>query len=145
MEIAKGNVKLFVATKAFILHNGKVLTLRESPQYVDGSNKGKYDVVGGRVTPGEKYDESLQREVQEETGIKIKIGQPFFVNESWPVVRGEQWQIVRIFFKCTTTSDKVILSEDHDDFQWIDPLKYKDSKMIKNLFPAFEMYNHKKI
>ncbi len=134
------NVKLFVATKAFISHKGKVLVVRESLQYVDGVHGGKYDVVGGRLTPGEHFDENIRRETKEETGLEVTIGEPFFVNESWPVVRGEQWQIVRIFFKCTTNSNKVTLSKDHDDFRWIDPKKYKDSNLIENLFPAFGAY-----
>ncbi len=60
-------IRLFVATKAFILHEGKILILRESGKYIDGSNQGEYDVVGGRVEPGQKFDESLIREVKEET------------------------------------------------------------------------------
>ncbi|MBU1037368.1 hypothetical protein KKF32_05110 [Patescibacteria group bacterium] len=43
--------KLFVATKAFIVHQGKVLILKESPKYQDGANIGKYDVAGGRIKP----------------------------------------------------------------------------------------------
>ena len=44
--------KLFVATKAFIRYKDKILILRESVKYDDGSNVGSYDVVGGRVNPG---------------------------------------------------------------------------------------------
>lgn len=134
------DTKLFCATKAFIIHKGKVLLLRESNTYQDGTKAGLFDVVGGRVTPGEKFDQSLLREVKEETGLAVKIGKPFFVNESWPVVRGEQWQIIRIFFECIADSDTVQLSEDHDTFIWIDPRKYKKVKLIDNLLPVFESY-----
>ena len=70
--------KLFVATKAFIVYNNKVLILRESIKYQEGTNHGKYDVVGGRVKPGQRFDESLLREIKEETGLAVKISQPFF-------------------------------------------------------------------
>ena len=93
-------VKLFVATKAFITYRSKILVVRESSQYVDGVHGGRYDVIGGRLDAGEHFDENLRREIREETGLAVTIGEPFFVNESWPKVRGEQWQIVRIFFKC---------------------------------------------
>src|SRR3989344_8134095 len=113
-------IKLFVATKAFIVNDkGKVLLVRESSKYKDGSNAGKLDIVGGRVEPGQRFDDSLKREVKEETGLEVKIGKPFFVNEWRPVVRGEQWQIVGIFFACTTTTDTVTLSQDHDAYEWI--------------------------
>ncbi len=132
--------KLFVATKAFIIHDGKVLVLRESTEYVDGSNAGKFDVVGGRLQPGERFDDSLLREVQEETGLTVKIGKPFFVNEWRPVVKGEEWQIVGIFFACTADTDTVTLSADHAEYQWIDPKDFDKYPMIENLKLAFTAY-----
>ncbi|OGY43358.1 MAG: hypothetical protein A2731_00680 [Candidatus Buchananbacteria bacterium RIFCSPHIGHO2_01_FULL_39_8] len=132
--------KLFVATKAFIVYNNKVLILRESIKYQEGTNHGKYDVVGGRVKPGQRFDESLLREIKEETGLAVKISQPFFANEWRPVVKSEQWQIIGVFFKCIADSDQVILSQDHDDYIWIDPKDYRDYNLIENLYPAFEAY-----
>ncbi len=134
------DIKVFTATKAFIIFNGKVLILRESSAYADGANAAKYDVPGGRVIPGQRFDDSLLREVQEETGLSVTIQKPFFVNEWRPVVRGEQWQIIGTFFICTPTNDDVHLSQDHDDFQWIDPTEYKKFQLIENLHSAFESY-----
>ena|SRR3989338_8706910 len=133
-------IKLFVATKAFIIHDNKVLCLKESAKYVDGANRGKFDVVGGRLKPGERFDESLLREIKEETGLKVTVGRPFFVNEWRPVVRGEQWQIVGTFFECFAESDKVVLSDDHEEYLWIDPKDYRIYNFIDNLVPAFESY-----
>lgn len=135
--------KIFVATKAFINLNGKILILRESSKYSDGSNSGKFDVVGGRVEPGQRFDESLIREIKEETGLTVKLGKPFFVGEWRPVVRDEQWQIIGTFFECFADSNEVILSEDHDSYEWIDPKNYKDFNLIENLYPAFEVYLEK--
>lgn len=132
--------KLFVATKAFIVHEGKVLLLREAPKYEDGTNIGKYDAVGGRLKPGQRFDESLLREIKEETGLDVTIGRPFFTNEWRPEVRGEQWQIVGTFFVCTPETANVTLSDDHDEFVWIDPKEYKNYNMIENLYTAFEAY-----
>jgi 8-oxo-dGTP diphosphatase len=133
-------IKIFAATKAFIVHDGKVLLLRESGKYVDGSNVGKYDVVGGRVEPGQRFDESLLREIKEETGLSVRVGRPFFVNEWRPVVRGEQWQIIGTFFECFADSDQVTLSTDHDEYAWIDPKDFKNFNIIENLTLAFESY-----
>lgn len=137
------DVKLFTATKAFIVYNGKVLLLKESTKYTDGSNPGKFDVVGGRIKPGERFDESLIREILEETGLRVKIKNPFFVNEWRPVVKSEKWQIIGIFFLCIAESDEVILSEDHDEYIWINPKDYKKYNLIDNLIPAFESYLNK--
>ncbi len=134
------DTKLFVATKAFINHNGKILILRESSGYADGSNVAKFDVIGGRIKPGQRFDESLLREIHEETGLKASLGNAFFINEWRPIVRDEQWQIVGTFIECFTSSQKVILSNDHDKYEWIDPKDYKKYPLIQNLQPAFEAY-----
>jgi len=133
-------VTLFVATKAFILNKGKVLLIRESSAYTDSAHAGKFDLPGGRIKPGEPFDNAIIREVFEETGLSITIGAPFFVNESWPVVCGEQWQIVRIFFECSTESEVVQLSKDHDMYVWIAPQDYTQHKIIENLVPVFERF-----
>jgi len=134
------SIKLFVAVKAFINYNGRILILKESSKYKDGTNVGRYDVVGGRVKPGQRFDESLIREIEEETGLIVKIGNPFYVGEWRPIVRGEQWQIVGTFFECLSDSSDVKLSNDHEDFKWIDPKDYNKYLIIENLVPAFKNY-----
>ena len=134
------DIKIFVATKAFIVKEGKILVVRESGKYADGTNEGSYDVVGGRLTPGERFDEALLREVKEETGLEVKIDEPFFVNEWRPEVRGEQWQIVGMFFKCDYVAGEVDLSEDHDDYKWIAPSEFENAGIITNLREAFNAY-----
>lgn len=133
-------IKLFIATKAFIIYRGKILIVRESTKYKDGTNSGSYDVPGGRIKPGQKFDKSLLREIKEETGLNVRIGRPFYVGEWRPKVGRESWQIVGTFFECFSRSNKVKLSRDHDDYQWINPKNYKKYKLIGNLRPAFENY-----
>jgi 8-oxo-dGTP diphosphatase len=134
-------IKQFTATKAFIRYQDKILILRESGDYDDGTNEGSFDIPGGRVNPGQRFDESLRREIKEETGLNIAIGNPFFVNEWRPQKNGEQWQIVGIFFECQADTDQITLSQDHDKFKWIDPKEFKNYNLIENLHPAFESYN----
>jgi 8-oxo-dGTP diphosphatase len=136
-----GEVRLFTATKALVSFDGKILLLRESQNYKDGTNTGKFDVPGGRITPGEGFENSLKREVLEETGLRIRIGKPFFVNESRLTVREEKWQVVRIFFEAFSENDKVILSEDHDNYIWIDSRDFRKYPIIENLVPIFEAYS----
>ena len=133
--------KLFLATKAFIIYEGKVLILRESGSYQDGTNAGRYDLPGGRLNPGEKYAEALAREVLEETGLTIKIKKPLSVGEWHPTVRGEEWQIVGIFFECEVVTNEIKLSEDHDAFEWINPTEFAQFPIIPNLHDVFKTYN----
>ena len=137
--------KLFIAGKAFIKHNGKILVLRESSKYQDGTQTGKYDVAGGRLKPGENFLEALKREVKEETGLDIEIGKPFFVEEWRPEVNGEKWQIIATFFECTPKLEpnedpRIKLGKDHNHFKWIDPTEYKNHEIIPNIHKVFESF-----
>ena len=136
--------KLFVACKAFIINeNEEILIIKESSKYKDGANIEKFDVVGGRVEPGQHFQESLIREIKEETGLDVRIGKPFYVGEWRPIVKGEQWQIVGTFFECQTKTKEVKLGGDHSEHLWINPKNYQDYNLIENLKPAFEAYLNK--
>src|SRR3989344_5793009 len=132
--------KLFIATKALIAYEGKILLLRESGVYQEGTNAGRFDVPGGRLKLGERFDEALRREVFEETGLEIEIGRPIAVSEWRPVVRGEQWQIVGIFFECRSKSAEVSLGADHNAYLWIRPEEYPAHPIIDNLKSVFAAY-----
>lgn len=134
------DVKLFIATKALIEYEGKILIVREAGSYADGTNAGRYDVPGGRLEPGQPFDESLQREIHEETGLEVRLGRPFYVGEWRPVVRGEEWQIVGVFFVCQALNDRVELGKDHDMYEWIDPEAHEQYGLIENLYPVFAAY-----
>lgn len=111
-----------IATKAVIVNaDGEVLILREAQTYTDGTNIGRYHMPGGRIDPGEPFEDGLRREVIEETGLEIEIGKPLYVGEWYPVIHGVKHHIVAIFFTCTPKSEKITLSEEHDDYKWINP------------------------
>jgi ADP-ribose pyrophosphatase YjhB (NUDIX family) len=130
----------FTAVKALIEHEGKILVLREAASGPDQTNVGDYSLVGGRVDMGERFDAALIREVQEECGLEIEFGDPIKVQEWRPTVREEGWQIIAIFFVCRALSTNVTLSEEHDDYAWIDPKDYLEKNLIENLHPVFEAY-----
>lgn len=117
---------LRVAAKAVIVNaEGKVLILREAKTYKEGTNIGRYHMPGGRLEAGETYDEGLLREVSEETGLIVEPLYPIYVGEWRPVIKGVPHQIIAIFTVCKAISGKVRLSEEHDDFKWINPKDYK--------------------
>jgi mutator protein MutT len=71
---------------AAILHAGKVLAARRTePEHL----KGLWEFPGGKVDVGETFDEALAREIHEELGVRIRVGDwlPLTVDI------GERWQM----------------------------------------------------
>ncbi len=58
-----------LATSCHIIRDNKVLLLRKKEDLFGG---GKWDPPGGKIEPGESPEACVEREVSEETGLKIK-------------------------------------------------------------------------
>jgi len=63
-----------VGVGAMVIYNAKVLLVqRGTPPFV-----GQWCIPGGKVRFGETLQQAAQREVLEETGIRVKAGEPIF-------------------------------------------------------------------
>lgn len=114
-------VTLKVAAKAVIVNTkGKVLIAREASSYQEGTNIGKWGIPGGRINDSEPFYEGLAREVTEETGLKVEVVAPVYVGEWWPVIKDVPHHIVAMFVMCRALTTEVTLSEEHDDYAWVD-------------------------
>jgi 8-oxo-dGTP diphosphatase len=125
-------MRLFVVTKALVVHKGKVLVLREAA-YDEGTNTGKWNVPGGRINPEEPLHTGLLREVREESGLGVIPGPVLGVFETFPVIKGEECHIVRIYYKCEANTDIVTVSADHDLYEWIDPKSYETRVFVSDI------------
>jgi 8-oxo-dGTP pyrophosphatase MutT (NUDIX family) len=131
----------WVGQKAFIEKDGKVLVLNDP---IWG-----FDIPGGKIQNGEwisgdavSLSESLKREVMEETGLDISIGEPFVVScKGYPVDHPRATNgVYFVGFRCKCLSGDVDLNEEHDTFRWIDESEYKDLAIGSIYFPMLEEY-----
>ena len=103
-----------VAVKAVIQNkHGKFLILREG---------NRWQAVGGRLEKGEKLEDGLLRETQEETGImNLEVGKVIHVDEWFAKPEGELKHIVALFFMCKADPEEIMLSEEHQEYAWVSP------------------------
>lgn len=130
-------MKLFVGAKGIVIHDGRILLLRESSRYVDGTEEGKWDVPGGRIEPHETVHEGLVREMHEECGLPVTSTELLGVYDGFPNINGEACHVVRLYFACTATSQAVVLSEDHDAYEWVDPRMCNHIELVDDIAKVF--------
>lgn len=126
-------------------HNGRVLLMRESARYEDGTAEGKWDVPGGRIEPEEEVRQGLVREVKEESGLDVVPGDLMGVFDGFPSIQGEDCHVVRLYFLCDSPSDAVVLSADHDAYEWIDPGNIGDKVLVADIAEMLDAFREMNI
>ena len=101
---------------AAIFREGQVLLVRRARS----PSKGIYSLPGGRVEFGETVHAAVQREVAEETSLKIDIVDLAGWREVVPAA-GDGGHYVIMSFAAHWRAGEVVLNEELDDHQWIAP------------------------
>lgn len=114
------SVTQMIAAKAIVVDgNGRALVLKQSDEE-DVSYAGRYHAPGGEVEPGESLHDALQREVREETGLSIKIGDLLTVDEWQTHIRGKDYQCFGVFYICTLDGPaEVAHGPEHTASAWV--------------------------
>jgi mutator protein MutT len=105
---------------------------------------GRFELIGGHVDPGETLEDALRREVREEIGIEIVIGDIVgaFTYES------ENTFKVEICYLCELadiSAEPIINPEDHSEGRWISREDMhvlekddEEAEMVKKAFAMIE-------
>jgi 8-oxo-dGTP diphosphatase len=101
-----------LAVRALILQQDRLLLVNAWPRNTSGRVSDLWCAPGGGVEPHASLHENLMREVHEETGLTVQVGDAALVNEFHdPAGNFHQ---VEIFFRCSVLAGQV-------DAAWRDP------------------------
>jgi 8-oxo-dGTP diphosphatase len=122
-----------LAVSAAIFRDDKILLVRRARSPADGF----YSLPGGRVEFGETLHAALNREVIEETALKIEIVGLAGWREVLPgTSRGGHYLIMS--FAARWIAGEVVLNEELDDFRWLPPDAIGDLKLTDGLSEVIE-------
>jgi 8-oxo-dGTP diphosphatase len=107
-----------VAVEAVIVRDGKILITQRS--FERPHAPGEWEILTGRVVQGETFQEAVAREVMEEVGLKVDVGQPF---NTFHFYRGpEKAEHLGVSFLCTYKGGEVQLDQiEQVDYRWATP------------------------
>ncbi|MBS3114631.1 NUDIX hydrolase [Candidatus Woesearchaeota archaeon] len=114
-------MKTYFVVTGIVKNKGKVLILKKSPK--DWSYPNKWSFCSGYIKEFESAEDTVLREIEEETGLKAKIikkGKIFQKNDK---NNDKSWLIMP--FLCEVKSKNVKLDHENVDYRWIN---YKDIK-----------------
>jgi len=115
---------------------GKILLLQVNPEKLSLNTNGAYwDIPGGRIHTNSTVEETLKREVEEETGIKtigsINKLDMVLSNIRIPFNDTSVGLILGIYICEVDGATDVTLSDEHIDFKWFVPKEAADLLKVK--------------
>jgi 8-oxo-dGTP diphosphatase len=91
---------------------GEVLLLQRS--YSSKTNPGKWELPGGKIDSGEPFDAALLREIQEETGLAVRLHHAAGTAEQ----QVPAWHVIHLVMTGTILSGSLRISSEHETFRW---------------------------
>jgi 8-oxo-dGTP diphosphatase len=110
--VAVGAIIEYVPTRQILL-----LKRAEQATFLPGI----WEDIGGRIKQFEEPKHALRREVQEESGLEIEIVRPINVFHLFHGERSASDEMIIITYWCRTHSDRVVISDEHSDYRWLQP------------------------
>jgi 8-oxo-dGTP pyrophosphatase MutT (NUDIX family) len=118
---------------------GRILLFKADVSKFRLQQKAYWDIPGGRIQEGQTAAEALQREIEEETGIKTIAGSKFFTsvisNHQIPIAgTNKKSGLVLMIYKVQIPKgSKVVMSEEHTGVEWVD--KQEAAKRLSDKYP----------
>lgn len=100
-----------IALGAVVIRDGELLMVRRGKD----PGKGLWTVPGGRLEKGEYLQDALVREVREETGLEIEVGQLLGIFE----VIGDDHYVILDYLAEPVGKAKLRAGDDADEVAWM--------------------------
>jgi len=123
-------MKTYFVVTGVVKLNSKVLILKKSP--TDYNHPNRWSFCSGYVKEFESAEETVLREIKEETGLNAKITKSGKLLQIYDKNKGKNWVVM--VFLCEVKSRNVNLDHENTEFRWIN---YKDIKKYETV-PGLE-------
>jgi 8-oxo-dGTP diphosphatase len=106
--------RVTLAVGAIVVRDDALLMIKRGRE----PNAGLWSVPGGRVEPGEYLADAVKREVREETGLDVEVGELVGILE----VLGDEHFVIHDYGATPTENREPVADDDAEEIRWV-PLK----------------------
>ncbi len=115
-----------VAIRAIVLdRQGRVLLIKRSNSEY---GEGQWCLPGGKLDYNDTPENTVEKELQEETGLAVSNVKFLFYQNSLPLQPGRM-HCLNLYFACSCTG-QVTLNEESSEFVWVNPQKALEYKPV---------------
>lgn len=124
--------------KALIRYQNKYLFLKKAEDKFFPENVGKWECSGGLIKPGETSRKAILREVEKETGLKVKIVRKL------PTLRmtDKSYDSKCDIYLIQAKSDNVKICPEHSKYQWVYREEAKNLSLVLYANLLLEFFNN---
>lgn len=127
----------FEIVSCFFEVDGKILLLHRHDHKSQG---GKWGVPAGKVDPGEELLQAMNRELREETGIRLESTHFNFFNKIF-VRHGDYDFVYHMYHVNLSNIPEVRLSEsEHQRYTWVNPSEALNMNLVDDLDECIKMF-----
>jgi 8-oxo-dGTP diphosphatase len=113
---------------------GRLLLLKRSMK--SKNYPGKWEFPGGKVDPGERFDDAMLREVREETGLNVRLKR--FIGAA----KADMPHIIAIqmVMELDAPDTDPIISDEHEAYTWMSPVDMLSMELVDWVGPFVKKY-----
>lgn len=108
--------QFLIAVHGIIRQHDKILVTHRSS--VNDYKPLQWDFPGGKLEPGETPEQGLEREIQEETSLKVTIDSIDYI---FPMLEElPEREYILLVYECQYIGGEITLNpEEHDEYRWV--------------------------
>lgn len=124
---------IVTAVKGIVRHDNRILIVQRAAA---DSGGGTWECPGGKIDFGEQPEDSLIREIREETGLTVTVDKIAYASS---ILTHPDRQVILLVYFCTAVTSSVTLSEEHDAYLWADEQLIRQ-QIAPSILTAFERH-----
>jgi ADP-ribose pyrophosphatase YjhB (NUDIX family) len=121
-----------------MIDEGRILVVQRD----GGALAGSWAVPGGRQRYGETMEQAVRREVLEETGLVVEVGDPVWIGDILDPADPADYHYTVVDFAAFAVDGELRAGDDAADARWVDLTEVRDLPLTPSMIEMLDDLGH---